>query len=67
MITAKCIPWEPMGTLPDDRKDSRRMLFWESDCPVIGRWDPKRQGWEAPEGMNLFEEITYWADILPPE
>lgn len=67
MITAKYIPWEPIRALPDDRKDGRHMLLWEGDRPVIGRWDDGRKGWEDPEGMHLFEEITYWADINPPE
>src|SRR3546814_5586626 len=34
MITAKHIPWEPIGTLPEDRKDGRRLLLWEVDLPV---------------------------------
>ena len=55
------------GAMPDDRKDGRLMLLWEGDRPVIGRWDDGRKGWEDPEGMHLFEEITYWADINSPE
>ncbi|SLJ91217.1 hypothetical protein [Novosphingobium mathurense] len=66
MITAKYIPWEPIDILPPDRKDGRRMLLWEGDLPVIGRWDAERQGWEDPEDMHLLEEITHWADINPP-
>ena len=67
MITAKYIPWEPIGTMPGDRKDGRRMLLWEGDGAVIGRWDDERKAWEDPESMRLFEEITYWVDINPPE
>ncbi|MCP1469667.1 hypothetical protein J3E64_001349 [Sphingobium sp. OAS761] len=66
MITAKHIPWEPIATLPDDRKDGRRLLFWETDCPMIGQWDQDRQGWEEPVSMQLLEEVTHWADINPP-
>ena len=66
MITAKHIPWEPIGTLPEDRTDGRRLLLWEVDLPVIGRWDSDREGWEDPESMHILEEVTYWADINPP-
>jgi hypothetical protein len=66
MITAKHIPWKPIGTLPEDRKDGRRLLLWEVDLPVIGRWDSDREGWEHPESMHILEEVTYWADINPP-
>lgn len=47
VITAKYIPWDPIGAMPDDRKDGRLMLLWEGDRPVIGRWDDGRKGWEA--------------------
>lgn len=43
------------------------MLLWEEDQPVVGRWDPDRHDWEDPEGMHLYEEITFWADILAPD
>ncbi|MCI4591123.1 hypothetical protein MOK15_13605 [Sphingobium sp. BYY-5] len=66
MITSKHIPWEPIATLPENRKDGRRMLLWEGDLPVIGRWDSQREVWEDPESMHLLEEITHWADINPP-
>ena len=66
MITAKHIPWEPIGTLPEDRKDGRRLLLWEADLPVIGRWDSDREDWEDPESMHILDEVTYWADINPP-
>src|SRR3546814_19362317 len=53
VITAKYIPWEPIGAMTDDRKDGRLMLLWDGDRPVIGRWDDGRKGWEDPEGMQL--------------
>ncbi|QPI72391.1 hypothetical protein IZV00_10940 [Sphingobium sp. Cam5-1] len=59
--------WNPISDLPSDRKDGRRMLLWEEDQPVVGRWDPNRRDWEDPEGMQLYEEITFWADILAPQ
>ena len=58
--------WNLISELPVDRKDGRRMLLWEEDQPVIGRWDPDRENWENPESMHLFEEITCWADIVAP-
>ncbi|WP_253257941.1 hypothetical protein [Sphingobium sp. SA916] len=67
VITSKYIPWDSIGAMPDDRKEGRLMLLWEGDRPVIGRWDDGRKGWEDPEGMHLFEEITDWADINSPE
>lgn len=54
----------PVGS---DWRDARLILLWEKDRPVIGRWDDGRKGWEDPEGMHLFEEITYWADINSPK
>ncbi len=67
MITAKHIPWEPIANLPENRKDGRRMLLWEGDVPVIGRWDCERECWEDPESMHLIEDVTHWADITPPQ
>lgn len=66
MITVKCIPWEPIETVPADRKDGRSLLLWDQDQPVIGRWDGKREAWEDPQSMHIFEEISYWADISAP-
>lgn len=66
MITAKHIPWEPIGTMPEDRKDGRRMLLWEGDQPVLGRWNSDSECWEEPESWQQFEDVTYWADINPP-
>nr|WP_047166065.1 hypothetical protein [Sphingomonas sp. Y57] len=59
--------WSAISRLPADRKDGRRMLLWEGDQPVIGRWDADRDHWEEPESMQLFEAITYWADIEAPK
>lgn len=58
--------WHLISELPADRKDGRRMLLWEEDQPVIGRWDPDREDWEDPESMQIFEGISCWADIHPP-
>ena len=58
--------WHLISELPADRKDGRRMLLWEEDQPVIGRWDPDRENWEDPESMQIFEGISCWAAIHPP-
>jgi hypothetical protein len=58
--------WHLISELPADRKDGRRMLLWEEDQPVIGRWDPDRENWEDSESMQIFEGISCWADIHPP-
>ena len=58
--------WHLISELPADRKDGRRMLLWEEDQPVIGRWDPDLEDWEDPESMQIFQGISCWADIHPP-
>ena len=58
--------WHLISELPADRKDGRRMLLWEEDQPVIGRWDPDREDCEDPESMQIFQGISCWADIHPP-
>jgi hypothetical protein len=67
MATSADFSWREIAVLPDDRKDGRRLLLWEGDQPVIGRWDPHRRSWEDPESMQLFEEITHWADVHAPD
>lgn len=59
--------WNAISELPKDRKNGRRMLLWDVDQPVIGRWDPDRRGWEDPDSMSIYEEIVFWADILAPQ
>lgn len=66
MTTPSTSDWRPISEVPDDRKDGRRLLLWEEDQAVVGRWDPDRKDWEDPESMHLYEEITFWADILTP-
>lgn len=58
--------WNPISDLPSNRKDGRRVLLWEEDQPVIGRWDPEREGWEDPESMSMYDDVALWADILAP-
>jgi hypothetical protein len=72
MIVARSIGWEPMGTMPDDRKDGGPLLLWQAGQPRIGAWDsePDRAG--EPWGWADFYENgvrlspEYWADINPP-
>lgn len=59
--------WNAISAIPTDRKDGRRMLLWDDDQPVIGRWDPERESWEDPESMSIYEDIALWADILAPQ
>jgi len=59
--------WNLIADMPQDRKDGRRMLLWEEDQAVIGRWDPDRESWEDPGSMNIYEDIALWADIIAPE
>lgn len=66
MARPSSLGWNPISEVPTDRKDGRRMLLWDEDQPVIGRWDPQRQGWEDPASMSIYEDIALWADILAP-
>ena len=67
VVTQSSSGWRHISELPTDRKDGRRMLLWEGDQAVIGRWDFDRQSWEDPESMSIYEEIALWAAILPPQ
>lgn len=67
MPTPSSSGWDAITKLPVDRRDGRPMLLWEGDRPVIGRWDADRDQWEDSESMQLFEEITHWADIRAPQ
>ena len=58
--------WNAISDSPSDRKDGRRMLLWDEDLPVIGRWDWERGTWEDPESMSVYDDVTLWADILEP-
>lgn len=72
MITAKYIPWEPIGTMPDDRKDGRPMLLWSHlNAPRVGVWDATDYfgepfGWCDSEEAGARIDPTHWADINPP-
>ena len=67
MTTPSTSDWHPISAVPDDRKDGRRLLLWDFDQPVIGRWDPDREGWEDPDSMSIYDEIVLWADVFAPQ
>lgn len=81
MIVTKLIDWQPIASLPDDRKDGRLMLLWSpAGGTQLGYWDGKSWAsdlgyqrypggeWEAPVfDKEGFVSVAYWADINPPE
>ena len=67
MIMSSSTGWRPISEVPADRRDGRRILLWNEDQAVIGRWDPEREGWEDPENMSVYEDVILWADILSPK
>ncbi len=66
MIVAKSIPWEPIGAMPEDRKDGRDLLLWAADISgaEIAAWNDGV--WVNRSGFTI-RGVSYWADILPPE
>jgi hypothetical protein len=76
MITAKHITWEPIGAMPEDRKDGRQILLWEGEQAVAVRWvaTPWRiepgfwdTGFVMEIGGDAIEAVgEWWADINPP-
>lgn len=79
MIVAKLIDWQPMAAMPDDRKDGRLLLLWSAvGGTQLGYWGG--DGWRSDLGFQQsnggeaplfteekFADLTYWADINPPE
>lgn len=82
MIIAKLIDWQPIASLPEDRKDGRIMLLWADDQAVTARWNaeiveygvprPTRGAWDTgffsgpTDDPETVTSPTYWADINPP-
>lgn len=71
MITMPLIDWKPTAAMPEDRKDGRDMLVWNGQADVAvwaqERWRDEGPGWnDTGEGMPI-NEVTFWADINPPE
>lgn len=69
MITIPLINWQPITSMPDDRKDGRPMLLWDDGRPIIGCWLKFGGSWEWAEQQEFMtiDNPTYWADINPPE
>lgn len=71
MITVPLINWQPMGAMPEDRKDGRLILLWELGRCNVASWNGKV--WDSGYASEidgdplLIESPTYWADINPPE
>ena len=55
------INWQPIATMPEDRKDGRDILFWYAGsrglrgCSTVTSW------------INRIKNPTHWADINAPE
>lgn len=71
MITVPLINWQPMGVMPEDRKDGRLILLWEHGRCNVASWNWK--AWDSGYTSEidgdplLIESPAYWADINPPE
>lgn len=71
MITVPLINWQDMGAMPEDRKDGGQILLWNYAGANIAEWSGG--GWysgyvsEMDGGRIMIEDVTYWADINPPE
>jgi len=71
MITVPLINWQPMGAMPDDRKDGRQILLWNWAGASVATWTA--EGWDSGYASEmdgdcvLIEASTHWADINPPE
>lgn len=83
MITVPLINWQPIATMPDDRKDGRQMLLWDDGQAATARWNadaveygiPRatRGAWDTGHASGTRDdpdtvaEPAFWADINPPE
>lgn len=77
----KGIPWQPIATMPEDRKDGRPMLITDGDgLYAVAHWDAYAAsdplthecvGWrdvgDMGWGGTIGLEPTHYADINPPE
>jgi hypothetical protein len=80
MITVPLINWQPITSIPEDRKDGRRLLLWANSKAYIAHWDSVDALWRTTEAENDWgggsvdldpknpaDVPTHWADINPPE
>lgn len=80
MITVPLIDWQPIATLPEDRKDGRAILITDGEGTyAVAHWDAYAAsdplsnecvGWRDAGDMGwgglVGQQPTYWADINPP-
>lgn len=70
--------WQPIETLPEDRKDGRQVLLWSKLYKAVtATWRGDKSprwgaGWDAGFSTrdNDYDDVTdatHWADINPPE
>lgn len=81
MITAPLINWQPMSSMPDDRKDGRQMLLafeYENGTINAGprHWLYETGRWYEERWIDIGDghrkaisrgKPDHWADINPPE
>lgn len=78
MIYVNSIAWEPIETIPDDRKDGRQILLWSDGKALLCRYIVGAPAdlllpWIIETGEFRGTDILappgvrFWADINPPE
>jgi hypothetical protein len=65
------IAWQPIATMPDDRKDGRHVLVWEQDGAFVAAYDAEMStgehwGWADARENGVRLNPTHWADIASP-
>jgi hypothetical protein len=67
------IPWEPISSMPEDRRDGRQVLLWGEGEFWVATWDPEASSgqpsvWiDARENRIRLASPNWWADLTPPE
>lgn len=61
MITMVAKIHQPIGGIPEDRKDGRDVLLW-AGFPAIASWC---DGWRDAVGRPI-SGVTHWADVEGP-
>lgn len=59
------IPWQPIASMPEDRKDGRQVLLWADGRAFLACYMDEEMGWFS-EPWSLLE-ATHWIDVSPPE
>lgn len=64
------INWQPIATLPEDRKDGRRVFVWNDEGHSAvwceDRWWDSGPGWNDTREGGPIDNVTHWVDINPP-